>query len=209
MRRLLAGQNGVVGMVRGAMTKVRNDPNWASIGLAQEALVGVKHNSTLLRAAHARIAGGLVRRQVVHDHVDGGAVRSSSPDGLERGEGVVAALAAPEDTPQLVNSEAAAAVEVADPVRAGIGRRQPGRARLGRPGAAVTRPDRERPELFERETAVREPLVTSSIRSSLASLSGSVDSFQVRVRWERHPVLAQQLTQPSTTDPYRPVRVLG
>jgi len=37
------------------MTKVRSGPNWASIGLAQEAYVGVKHSSTLFRAAHARI----------------------------------------------------------------------------------------------------------------------------------------------------------
>lgn len=41
------------------MVKVRSGPNWASIGFAQEALVGVKHSSTLLRAAHARIVGVL------------------------------------------------------------------------------------------------------------------------------------------------------
>ena len=35
----------------------RNGPNRASIGLAQEALVGVRHRSTLLRAAQVRIAG--------------------------------------------------------------------------------------------------------------------------------------------------------
>ena len=33
------------------MVKVRNGPNWASMGLAQEALVGVKQSSTLFRAA--------------------------------------------------------------------------------------------------------------------------------------------------------------
>ena len=48
----------------------------------------------------------------------------------------------------------------------------------------MTRPDRQRPELVEREAAHREWLVTYSIRSSFASLSGSVDSFQVRVRWK-------------------------
>ena len=41
------------------ITKVRSGPNWASIGLAQDALVGVKHSSTLLRAAQARMAGVL------------------------------------------------------------------------------------------------------------------------------------------------------
>ena len=39
------------------MVKVRSGPNCGSIGLAQEALVGVRHSSTLLRAAQARIAG--------------------------------------------------------------------------------------------------------------------------------------------------------
>lgn len=41
------------------MVKVRNGPNWASIGLAHEALVGVKHSSTLARPAQARMAGVL------------------------------------------------------------------------------------------------------------------------------------------------------
>jgi hypothetical protein len=31
------------------MTKVRSGPNWASIGLAHDALTGVKHSSTLAR----------------------------------------------------------------------------------------------------------------------------------------------------------------
>ena len=41
------------------MVKVRNGPNWASIGFAQDAEVGVRHSSTLLRTAHARMAGVL------------------------------------------------------------------------------------------------------------------------------------------------------
>ena len=36
------------------MVNVRSGPNWASIGFAQDAQVGVRHNSTLLRAAQAR-----------------------------------------------------------------------------------------------------------------------------------------------------------
>ena len=42
------------------MTKVRSGPNWASIGLAQEALVGVRHSSTLWRRAHLLMAGVLL-----------------------------------------------------------------------------------------------------------------------------------------------------
>jgi len=41
------------------MTKVRIGPNCGSIGLAQEALVGVKHSSTLARSAQRRMAGVL------------------------------------------------------------------------------------------------------------------------------------------------------
>jgi hypothetical protein len=41
------------------MTKVRTGPNCASIGLAHEAFVGVKHNSTLARFAQRRMAGVL------------------------------------------------------------------------------------------------------------------------------------------------------
>ena len=39
------------------MTKVRKGPNCASTGLAQDAVAGVKHSSTLARFAQARIAG--------------------------------------------------------------------------------------------------------------------------------------------------------
>jgi hypothetical protein len=40
------------------MTKVRTGPN-CGLGLAQDALVGVKHNSTFSRCAQRRIAGVL------------------------------------------------------------------------------------------------------------------------------------------------------
>ena len=42
-----------------AIVNMRSGPNWASIGLAQDALVGVRHSSTLFRAAQARIIGVL------------------------------------------------------------------------------------------------------------------------------------------------------
>ena len=42
-----------------AMVKVRSGPNWVSIGLAQDALVGVGHSSTLCRATQWRMAGVL------------------------------------------------------------------------------------------------------------------------------------------------------
>ena len=41
------------------MVKVRSGPNWASMGFAHDAEVGVRHNSTLCRAAQARMAGVL------------------------------------------------------------------------------------------------------------------------------------------------------
>jgi hypothetical protein len=41
------------------MVKVRSGPNCASIGLAHDALVGVKHSSALCFFAQVRIAGVL------------------------------------------------------------------------------------------------------------------------------------------------------
>lgn len=38
------------------MTKVRKGPRCASIGLAQDAFVGVEHSSTLTRSAQRRMA---------------------------------------------------------------------------------------------------------------------------------------------------------
>ena len=49
----------MVRVVELPMAKVRKGPNCASIGLAQDALVGVKHSSTLARSAQRRIAGVL------------------------------------------------------------------------------------------------------------------------------------------------------
>lgn len=42
-----AGEGALAGVVELPITKVRKGPNWASIGLAQEALVGVKDSLTL------------------------------------------------------------------------------------------------------------------------------------------------------------------
>jgi hypothetical protein len=55
----------------------------------------------------------------------------------------------------LVVAERVAAVEVADAVSAPVGRRQPVGMALRRPRAAVVGPDRQRPELVEREAAIR------------------------------------------------------
>jgi hypothetical protein len=46
------------------MVNMRRGPNWASIGSAHEALVGVRHNSTLCAVAQARMAG-----VVLHDRL--------------------------------------------------------------------------------------------------------------------------------------------
>jgi len=40
----IAGEDGVVGVVAATHDEVAQGPNWASIGLAHEALVGVKHS---------------------------------------------------------------------------------------------------------------------------------------------------------------------
>ena len=77
-------------------------------------------------------------------------------------------------------------MEVSDAVGAVVGGGQPGGpftpgpGDAGRGGSTAARTGRRR-------STVRELLVTCSIRSSLASRSGSADSFQVRVRWKLIP----------------------
>src|SRR5215208_945159 len=123
--------------------------------------------------------GGLVRRQVVEDDVDRVVVGSGRPDALERGEGVLAALVQPGDTPQPVLGEVVAAVEVADPVGAVVGGGQPVGMVVGRPAGAVAGPDAHGPNWSNAKHRSSQFDMTSSIRSSLASYSGSVEVFQV------------------------------
>ncbi len=49
------GLDGVVRMAGVVQGNCRSGPKWASIGLAREALVGVKHSYTLFFFAQARI----------------------------------------------------------------------------------------------------------------------------------------------------------
>jgi hypothetical protein len=141
-----------------AMVNMRRGPNCASMGSAHEALVGVRHSSTLCAAAHVRIAGVVLTDRLSQtDDVDRSAVRASGADGLERGEGVRAALVFVQDAPQLVLAQAVAAVEVADPVGAVVGRGQPVGVSPGRPAGAVAGTDGQRPELVEREAPVGKP----------------------------------------------------
>ena len=54
-----ARQHGLVGVIGCAHGEGAQRPNLASIGFAQDAEVGVRHGSTLLRIAQARMAGVL------------------------------------------------------------------------------------------------------------------------------------------------------
>lgn len=95
--------NGVVGVVRVDQGELncRSGPKCASMGFAQEALVGVKHSSTLFfRPGPPADLAALVGGQVVQDHVDRGTVRSGGPDRLQRGQGWGGAFVAAVDTPQ-------------------------------------------------------------------------------------------------------------
>jgi hypothetical protein len=145
------GQRRMVGVVRGAHDEAaqrpelgldRVGPGRVGRGQAQFDVVGCGPGADLR---------GLVGREVVHDHVDGCAVRASRPDRLQRGQRVIAALAAPGHAPELVVAEAVAAVEVPDAVRAGVGSpatasastRAP-RSSRGMAGSTGTRTDRRR-----------------------------------------------------------------
>jgi hypothetical protein len=55
----LAASTVWLGWSESPSTKLRTGPNWASIGLAQEALVGVRHSSTWLRCAQLQMADRL------------------------------------------------------------------------------------------------------------------------------------------------------
>jgi hypothetical protein len=117
------------------MTKVRKGPNCASTGLAHDALAGVKHSPAFSRRAQRRIAGGLVRRQVVHDDEQPAAAGPGGPDRLQRGQGAAAALVLAGHAPQLVIAQGMAAVEVRVTDQAGTASR-PLRVQRGQsPGA--------------------------------------------------------------------------
>ncbi len=132
----------------------------------------------------ARLVLEYVPRNIFQDDVDGSAVGAGRPDGLERGQGMVAALAQPGNAPQLVIGQGVAAVKVADPVGAVVGSRQAG----GLLCLAQQVPWQGRidngPNWSNAKHRSGNLLVTSSIRSSLASLSGSAGSFQVRAGWK-------------------------
>ena len=159
--------------------------------------MGVKHSSMLARLAQAPDGGGLVRRQVVQDHEEPVAAGAGGPDRLQRGQGVIGALALSHDAPELVIGEGVAAVEIADAVGAVVGRRQPGGLFCAKPRRLpwTGRID-SGPNWSKAKHRSGKWLVTYSIRSSLASRSGSVDSFQVRVRWKLMPRGVQDLPQP-------------
>jgi hypothetical protein len=100
-------------------------------------------------------------------------------------------------------------VEVADPVGAVIGRRQPIRVLLPRPAGPVTRPDRQRPELVEGETPVQklaghllDPVQLGVLVRIPRLLPGSGPL-------EGDPASTQDLPQPLPADPHPADRVVG
>ena len=170
------------------MTKVRNGPELRLDRIGPRRVRRREAQLDVLPPGPAADRRGLVRRQVVHDHEQPVPAGPGGPDRLQRGQGVVGALVLAGHAPQLVIADAVAAVEVADAVRAVVSRAQPDRAvcaapsrRRGTGGWTAARTGRRR------STGPGNALVTYSIRSSLASRSGSVDSFQVRVRWKEMP----------------------
>ncbi len=105
------------------MVNWRNGPNCASIGFDHEALVGVRHSSTLLRTHQVRIAGVvLVERLSQMTWI--GAPSGRLTDRFERGQGVFAAFVFVQDTPQPVYGDVSvgdAAGTTARPMRVQTG----------------------------------------------------------------------------------------
>ena len=136
------------------MAKVRKGPKCASIGLAHDALTGVKHSSMLARLAQRRIAGVLFAARLSKMTEQPVPAGPGGPDRLQRGQGVHGALVLAGHAPQLVITRAVAAVEVADAVRAMVSRAEPDGVLAPRPAGAVARADGQRPELVEGEAWV-------------------------------------------------------
>ena len=120
---------------------------------------------------------------------------------------MVGALAAAHDAPELVVTEAVAAVEVADAVGAVVGRGQPGRAGLRCPSGAVAGSDRQRPELVEGEAPGREPAddlldpVQLSVLVGVAGLLPGAGALKADLGF------AQDLPQPFPADPHHALMV--
>jgi hypothetical protein len=74
-------------------------------------------------------------------------------------------------------------MQVADAVAAPVGGRRPVWPFTLRPAGAMARPNRQRAKLVEGETPIRELRGHFFDAIQLGLLSGSVESFQVRVRW--------------------------
>lgn len=120
------------------------------------------------------------------------------------GSGGEGGLALAHDTPHGVVSDGIAAVELPDTVQLVIAGGQPVRMVLGRPAGAGVRTDRERAELVEGEHPIREMAGDVLDAGQLGVPVGSVEAFQVLVRWKVMPCL---LTGVSPTMPDR--RPLG
>jgi hypothetical protein len=100
-----ARQRRMVRMIRGAHREGAHRPE---LGLDRVGPRGVGRGPTQLDLVACRPGPdgwGLVRRQVVHDHVDRWAIGSRGADRLERRQRVIAALAPAGDAPQLIIAE--------------------------------------------------------------------------------------------------------
>ena len=200
-----AGQRRMVGVVRGAHRERAQRPELGLDRVGPGRVGRGEAQLDLVARGPGPDGGGLVRRQVVHDHVDRGAVRAGRTDRLERRQGVIAALAAPVHAPELVIAEAVAAVEVADAVRAVIGRRQPHRLRL-----PVPRSSRDRAGSTAARTGRTRNTASgngwSHTRSGRACLLVRVARLLPGPgALETDLVLAQDLAQPFAPDPHPPV----
>src|SRR5215469_9761367 len=145
-----------------------------------------------------------VPRDIIHDDEQPVAARPGGPDRLQRGQGVIGTLAGSHDTPQLIVADAVAAVEIADAVSAVIGRGQPDRPLAFRPGAAVDRPDGQRPELVEPEAAVRVLAghVLDPVQLGIPVRVGGLLPGPGAL--EADPAAVQDLPQPLPPDSHRP-----
>src|SRR5258705_11502492 len=102
-----------LGWLELAIVKERRGPNWASVNGDRVGPGGVGRGQAqfdLVPRGPGPDGRSLVRREVVEDDVDRCVVGAGGADGLQRGQGVVAAFAAAHHAPELVVADAVAAV---------------------------------------------------------------------------------------------------
>ena len=163
-------------------------PNWASIRFSHEASVGVGTGWMRRRRIAPGSADGRGRCAGCQDHEEAPA-RVAGAQATEGLADLRDALPATEQARETVGMDIIEAQELFGPMGAPVGRPQPRRLAGAGPGHASDRPEFQEPPLVEAHyrRARRAAPVEASDAFFFRSKAGSVEVFQVRIRWAVSP----------------------